>query len=513
MVKSKTRNTRKPVKAKTKPVTKQANLYPTNVGRIGKARPRYTYVGDTKVHQTSYTRNEQLRIARSLFATCPDLGGAIISKASWVAGPGTFTPIYTGENTAWGDKAEAWLINNFYPYCSINGPNYPFQKILELTSIALDVDGDTGMFLTKTRDGLPRVGLLPSHRIGQRETYLKQVSTGRYAGNDINDGVITNKAGFPVAYRILGDKPEDDYDISISSFSFLYDAEWADQYRGISRIARSILDWQDQDDINEFIKRNIKLASSIGLKVKTTDGTGNNSGFNVPSVGLTEDAITPTATGVDITAIQGGELYFMNSLNGEEIEVLDNKNPSAETEKFIERIQARALYSVQWPKELLDSSKIGGAAVRLVQDLVRKTIANRQMVVERRARLIVNYALANAMELGLIPQNKKDWASWTFSKGSVLTCDNGYEASADRAGYILGTTTLSEIASKKNLDPYTLQQQTLREKRNLVDNAQTLAAEKNIPFETALTLLSSIAPNQQPVMTPPAEATITADTN
>ena len=153
----------------TKPVANSNLLYPSNFTRPGKARPRYYYSPvDTKKAQTPWTRTEQIRLARSLFAQCLDLGGALLQKSQWVAGPGTFTPISISENSDWGEQAEDWLVNNFYPQCSINGPNYPFNKILELSSIALDVDGDTGMFLTKTRDGLPKVGMLPSHRIGQR---------------------------------------------------------------------------------------------------------------------------------------------------------------------------------------------------------------------------------------------------------------------------------------------------------------------------------------------------------
>lgn len=473
-------------------VAPQANLYPKT--RYGKTKPRFSYLADTAKTQTTYTREDQMGIARSLFATCPDLGGAILSKAEWSVGPSSYQPIYTGTDSVWGDKAEEWLVNEFYPVCSVHGPNYPFTKILELSSIALDVDGDTGMFLTYTRDGLPKVGLLASHRIGQRiYTPDNLVTTGRYKGYRIFDGIIVNKVGYPIAARILADKEEDDIDIPFGAFSLLFDAEWCDQYRGISRIARSRYDWEDQDDINEFIKRNVKLASSIGLKYKSADGTAQSTGFN--TAGIDEDGTTVIQTGVDVTAINGGEIYFMNSLNGEDIETLKNENPSANTEAFMERIQARALYSIGWPSEIVSGAhKIGGASVRLIQDLVRKTITKRQNVLERRARTIVLYALAVAMDIGVLPKTK-DFTNWNFTKGNLLTVDGGNEAKSDIENYKLGISTLSDLISKQGKDWYQVRNQTQKEVEDLIDRAQQISTSKNVPFAVAIELLRQASPN------------------
>lgn len=480
-----------------------SGLYPTpSTSRNPSGyRPRYYTAQDTPKAVTSYDRVDQLTLARSLFTECPDLGGALMQKASWVVGPGAFTPISLAENKEWADAAEEWLINQFYPICSVNGPNYPFTELLRITSLQLDIDGDTGLYFTTTRSGYPQVGLVPSHRIGCRGNE-KEVKEGKFAGWPIIDGVIVNGSR-PIGYRILGDTPDEDYDISVQNFQLLFESEWCDQVRGISRVARGALDWTDQADINEFIKRGAKIASSIGLISKTDAGNAVDAGANI--IGVDEDTPTETADGLSIEAIHGGEILYMKSGLNETIEALKDDRPSQNTEAFISRIQKRAMYSIGWPQEMLDSSKIGGASVRLVQDLARKSVAQRQATVERRAKIIVNFAIAKAMNSGLIPQNNTDWFKWAFTRGGVLTVDNGNEAAADREAFKLGTNTLANIASKAGQDWFELREQQQRETEDLLTRARVISDKFKISMDAALGLLSQRAPNQIAVLQAPEQ--------
>jgi len=462
-------------------------------------RPVYYVVGDTKNSITASDRAEQVRLGRVAFSTLPDLGGALIQKSQWVVSPGSFQPIFTGTHTEWGDKAEEWLMEQFYPMCSTLGGNYPFQTILYLSSLGIDVDGDSGLLLTSTANGFPQVTLVPSHRIGQRDTN-NIVKSGKFEGYSINDGVITNDNGRAIAYRILGEKNDgsEDKDISAADLQLLFEPEWSDQQRGISRIARSISDWNDKNDIDDFLLRSVKLASSIGLKHKTEDGSGNGSGFDP---GVIEDT-GALVSGVQVTPINGGEIYFMKAGIGEDIETLKNENPSPNTEEFISRIQKRAMYSIGWQQELLDSSKIGGASVRLIQDLTRKSIASRQATIERRAKMIVGYAVAKAIKSGILPPSK-EWFKWSFTKGAMLTVDNGHEFKTMVEGLKLGTTTLSEVCAAKGLDWYAVRQQSEREAEDLIIRADNLSKRTGKSFETCLTLMSQSTPNQAPVSQPP----------
>ena len=488
---------------KSSPDKQATGLYQSPIRHQRNFRPVYYSVADTPKAITAYDRLDSIKLARSLFTTCPDLGGAILQKSSWVVGPGAFTPLHTGTNAQWGDTAEAWLVEQFFPVCSLLGPNYPFNTLLNLTSNAIDIDGDSALVLSSTRDGFPQVGLIPSHRIGCRKHYAgkdQYVEEGsRFAGYRIVDGVILNDLGRPIGYRILGDTEEDDTDIAAQNVQVLYEAEWCDQLRGISRIARSVTDWAHQEEINEFLLRGIKLASSVGIIHKTEDGSGDGSGF---LAGATEDPLAPGNSGVQHSTIAGGEIYFLKSAANESIEAIKDDRPSQNSEDFIKRIQARAMYSIGWPAEMLDSSKIGGASVRLVQDLVRRSIATRQTTLERRARMIVIYGIAKAMKEGILPQNNGDWFKWSFTRGAQITVDNGNEQQALREGFKLGTTSLQEIASIKGVDWYELRNSKQRETEDLIDRAKAISTAKGIDFGTVLTLLQQNAPNQMPVAAP-----------
>src|SRR6185503_14363138 len=138
---------------------------------------------------------------------------------------------------------------------------------------------------------------------------------------------------------------------------------------------------------------------------------------------------------------------------------------------------------IGWPQELLDPSKIGGASVRLVQDLVRRVIADRQDLIARRARLIVNYAVAKAMKEGILPTNNLDWYKWSFTRGAALTVDNGNEQNALREGYKLGTNTLQDIASMRGVDWYEMRNQSQKETDDLITRAQALSKKYSLPFQ------------------------------
>jgi hypothetical protein len=495
-------NPRKVGPAKSK--TKALGLYPDGSQRQGKTRPRIVIATDTPKLQPSYTRYQQLSIARQLFAQSPVLGGAILSKAEWCAGPGSFTPLYVGEsNSKWGDLAETWLMERYLPVCSVLGANQPFTKILELSSVALDVDGDTGLVLTKSTDGSPKVLLVPAHRIGDREslTYFNNntqqdnlVKTGPYKGKRIVDGVILAESGTPIAYRVLGSTEDKDVDLNISAINVLMDMEWADQLRGISKIIRSRYDWEDQDDIHEFIKRGLKFASSIGVKYKSASGTAEGTGMDPASyVGLIESTTKVPVDNIGITPILGGEGYMLNSTLGEDLETLKLENPSPNTDAFLQRLQAAAMFSIGWPIELLDCSR-GGASVRLLQDLVRKTIQKRQSVLERRARTIILYGLATAISNGELPPNN-EWTQWTFTRGNVLTVDGGNEAKADLENLKMGLDNYTNICAKKGLDFYQVLQQTKREGEELIAAADQMAKKTGKPFDFCFSLLRQSTPN------------------
>ena len=396
--------------------------------------------------------------------------------------------------------AEDWLINQWFPRCNILGYNYSFNATLYLSGIALDVDGDTGMVFTQDRNtGMPLIQLIPSHRIGHRYTG-NTVEGGKYDGFTIWDGVIVNSSNIPVAYSILGDLPEDDMILPARSMQLLYEPEWQDQYRGISRLARSLFDILDIADTDELEKRAVKLAATIGLIHSTESGQPDEGAI---LVGVEEDALgnTPYPTRPPFEMLNSGEILYTKAGAGEDIKAFLSDRPSPNTEAFVARIERRIFSSLGYPYELSDPSKVGGASVRLIQDIARQSIASRQTTLERRAKLAVTYALTVAMDNDIIPRNDDDdWNNFKFTKPAKLTVDNGYEQQALREGFKLGITSFSSIAGQSGEDWYELRDQVQKETEDLLNRATMISKKYNITLDAALNLLSQRTPNAAPIV-------------
>ena len=194
--------------------------------------------------------------------------------------------------------------------------------------------------------------------------------------------------------------------------------------------------------------------------------------------------------GPPIEMIFGGEIMYAKAGVGEKIEFPNSDRPSPNTEAFIERLERRIYAALGWPYELLDPTVRNGGAIRLVQDLARQYITNRQTTLERRAKAAITFSLGYAMENGLLARNAdSDWAKWSFTRPAKITVDNGNEASA-RDGLKLGINTLSEIAAKKGSDWIQLRNQTQKETEDLLDRAMILSKKYNITVDKALGLMS-----------------------
>lgn len=483
-----------------------AYLYPNPRMVPFNYRPRFYSLSDTYKAVTTGVRRDQITYARDLYASMSDLGSAINSKNSW-AFSDAWLPRYKGTNTAWGEQVENWLKTQWYPMCNTLGQNYNFNDTLNATGISLDVDGDTLAIFNVTRNGWPLIQIVPSHRIGSRDGKTI-VNGGNYDGRTIYDGVILDGNGRPIAYRILGDTQEEDLDIPVGKCQLLFEPEWADQYRGISRVARTVADWLDLQDTDEALKRSIKLAATIGLIHKTKDGLPD---AGAPMIGLEEDPILqslgiPAQQSFNIEQAIGGTMY-LNANENEDISTILDERPSPNTEAFIERIQRRAIGATGWFYELNNPEKLGAASNKVIISQAREAIRKRQVTVTKRAKIMVQFAIATAMANGIIPKNYDDtWWDWHFTKPRILSINDSQEEAADRENLKLGSTTLEAIAAKQGYWWKDQREQTTKETEDLIERAVALTVKfPQISLDKALSLLSQRTPNEAPLATAPQE--------
>lgn len=486
-------------------------LYPsprTN-GGSRKYRPRQWLSRDFKSNVSSFDRWELVNYSQQLFAQLGNLGTAILDKNFEAFGDG-WIPHYTGGNEAWGEFATRFLVDQFMPNCDRHG-RHDWQTLLYLSGIGWDRDGDDVMLLTEDGAGFPKVEIFPSTRIGSGTAGVAdgKVQGGLFDGNKIIDGIIFDAGGTPVGVRILGidtggsvgtvaQEKFQDYALGYGGNADLaYQPEWHDQGRGIPLVGRVSLDWLDLQDIDEFLKRGIKRAASIGLTSKTVEGEG-----GVGNEVTIEEEVTAsdsTAHTVKYEEIEGGEMYYLRA-DGEEITGIDYETPHPNVEAYIARIERRAIKAVGWNYELIYLSESGRAATRLVCRSANHSIWKQQKLGLRRTLRAVRYALAKAMKNGFLPRNpdsRDAYFNWEFGLPAPLSVDAGNDEAADRDNLKMGTTSKTIIAQKHGYHRQEIRRHRRLELKDQIKDALEIEKDSGgkITFDRAMELLEQRTAN------------------
>jgi hypothetical protein len=472
----------------------QYGLYgtPRTTGQLDWYRQRWFTTGDIKKLVTEYDRWELMSFSRQLFAGLGNFNAAILQKAHRSVGE-SWRAMYCGEDEAWGDEVEQWLENVFYPNCDTRGQPYDFVTNLTLTSIALDVDGDDLMILTEDpATHFPKLQFIPAHRCNTRmkPSIDAKVTSGWADGATISQGVIYDTNMKVIGVRILGDGEGQDRDLPMSAVQLLYDPVWQSQNRGIPPPSCEIMGWLDYQDIDTFIKRGVKRASSIGLLRTTESGQADTGeGF------ISDSPMQDWSPGLKRDTTRGGEDYYFTAGKGEKMEHLKYEMPTDQVEAFVHRLEHRGILAVGWYQELLNPEQIGGAQVRLIQDNARATVRHRQRSIGMRALRAIRYAVAKAMKYGFISRNDTDWWQWDFEMPALITVDKGNDAREDFQMLTLGTMTEAKYHAKYGDSDKAVNKQKDREVMSRIQRAEKIATATGKPFDWVYQQLWSPSPN------------------
>lgn len=466
-----------------------------------------------------YERRQQIQLGRDLFAKMPIVSAAILNKnhiavgSAWDAYFGG--TIRNDADKAWVQAATEWLKNDYYPNLNWMGQNCSFNDTLVLTGKDIDVDGGSLMVYRNTKSGLPRIQLVPTDRIGNRDN-ADVVSGGQYDGYKIYDGIIFNTDNMPIALYLLGDTKEQDQQISLFNCQYLYEPVWDGAVHGVSRIANAVTNLMDIRDINDLLKITVKNFSAKGIIHKNSRGAAPK-GKRMFSIATPAQ---PTGTAVKgemqnkifFESVNKGGTEYISSTDGSDIMPFNFDRPSPNTEAFIFRISSEAIASMGWFIELVTPSKLNGTSVRLIQDQARKLVTWRQATLERRAKAIVQYGLATAMQQGLVPMtDNKTWMRWNFNKPAELTVDSGYDNAAQIESQMIGNSSKAETCAKRGKDWRDVDKQIDVEIDALFARAKALADKWGISEAEAREWLSK---RDIDVMTPqpPQESQVESDT-
>ncbi len=397
-----------------------------------------------------YDWYQLLSDSRKLYCNLGPVTGAIDDKATYAIGR-AWNAKFTGKNKEWGEKAEKWVNEEWYPMSDVRGPMFDFKTDLFLSSVCTDRDGEIYVYLTESKDGWPQIQLLPAHMVGQRDNKEELITEGAYKGLRCIQGVVTNDVGRAVAFHVLGPTKDQDEYISARDLIQVFDPRWPDQVRGFPVFMHALLDLKDLRTVQGYEKMAAALMSSVGLIEWNEQGApdpGDPMNLLTRSQTL-QPGVIPSVTTQDFT---GGTAHFFRSNSGSKIEQLKNDRPGAAVEAFMDRLIRNACVGAGWPFELTwDASKLGGANVRLLIAKAMRAVEDRQDLLRPIAKRCVGYAVAKAIKQGLLEPNE-EWYAWRFTMPARMTADYGREAAADLADLEAGVTTLTDILGEEGRD-------------------------------------------------------------
>jgi hypothetical protein len=402
---------------------------------------------------------------RKLAANVGFIRESIEGKAICVVG-NSWMPIYQGADREWGAKAETWLRDEWLPNSEIRGGEYDWQTALYLESTNVDHSGDIGILLTYKGDPArpwPCYQLVPAHRIGFRSGLATGTVTGQecagakdYKGRKYEDGVIFGDYGDPIAYGLIGETSEQDKVVSAYSFMLLKEPMFLGQGRGFPLFLHAIREARTTMKASEYEEFACLVASAIALIETNETGDAPPTSTGDPN----EQAVPGVEeNGLKAQSMFGGLIRYFRAGSGAKLEAFTNSRPGPEWDRFQDRLIRASTAGTGWPYELTWKMEgLSGPAVRSVQSRARRTVLDRQTLLEKSARRKILFALAIAQKTGRIPASK-DWMRWGFVMPPLLSIDDGRDATAKLNDYFAGISNLTEIlaADGKELDSHLYQ--------------------------------------------------------
>ena len=173
--------------------------------------------------------------------------------------------------------------------------------------------------------------------------------------------------------------------------------------------------------------------------------------------------------------------------------------PGKDAQDWEDKIVTQAFLAMEWEPSLGAALKEpGGAWARVILQKVNRAIQGNVDVEAKAKRIETAFALATAIQNGLLPApSDGDFWSWNFkSTVPALTADSGNESSADRDAYKLGLDSLQGIITSRGEWWEELREQREIELRDLLSRAKEIQADfPELTFTEALDLLEQRTPN------------------
>lgn len=323
-------------------------------------------------------------------------------------------------------------------------------------------DGDSFAAKVRNASGEAKLQLMEAHRVGDPLDEVTVIP-------GIHDGIIYGPYGEYTAVNIYK-SDGGNRQILAQSMMHVVDHEYASGARGVPLLQTSINSIQDEMEILALEKQAVKDNGDIVRTIQKQGGVLDQETAN-------ELGAINTSSYTSIANTMGGKLLVLDQ--GESLNSFQSNRPNSTFVGFIAALERDIAQGVLPYEFVGDSSKLGGATVRLVTAKAGRVFSKYQgIIIEQLCVPTWGYIIGQGIAAGEIPDDP-DWArtSWTTPKS--VTVDAGREAANDRADVEMGLLSMSELYAQRGLDFRTEMAKRAADMVHIKD----LANEYGIPFE------------------------------
>jgi len=323
-------------------------------------------------------------------------------------------------------------------------------------------DGDSFAAKVRNATGDAKLQLMEAHRVGDplEETVVIP---------GIHDGIVYGSYGEYVAVNVYKSDGSN-RQILAQSMMHVVDHEYASGCRGIPLLQSSINSIQDEMEILALEKQAVKDNGDVVRTIQKQGGVLDQDTAN--ELGALN---TPSYTSIANT--MGGKLLVLDQ--GESLNSFQSNRPNSTFTGFLAALERDIAQGILPYEFVGDSSKLGGATVRLVTAKAGRVFAKySQILVEQFCVPTYGYILGQGIASGEIPDDPH-WnrVSWTTPKS--VTVDAGRESASDRADLEMGRLSFSEDFGLRGLDFKT----EVHKRAADIAYIKDMAKQHGIPFE------------------------------
>jgi lambda family phage portal protein len=388
-------------------------------GQVPGASPR-----DARQDLTPHVHRELVKRSRYLAKNSGFVREMVSNMAIYSTGDG-IRPQAQSDDTEWNRKAEAYF-RAWSARCEITG-RFSFEEVQSLVCRGMDVDGEYFIHLTRSRLGLAALQLIESHRVGDGNTSAKSYH-----------GITLDAWGAPVSYRVIEDKGA--RELPAQSVLHVFEPENATSVRNAPTIQHSINHIIDEMELIALEKHAVKDNCDVTRVLKTETGDlKDDSDFAIEG---DQAAASEASSPASLQQITGGKLVALKP--NESLDSFEPKRPSPTFTGFLEHLRRDSALGVLPYEFAADSSKVGGAGVRLVVAKADRRFSYRQMIlIQRLIKPVWFYVIGDAIARGELPP-VQGWWKISCVCPRKLSVDAGREAQQNRSDVEMGLKTISD---------------------------------------------------------------------